>query len=127
MYAHTHTHTHTHTHSTHTHTHTESPGTRYGESVTEFQSTSIVQISRNGQNSAARVGQYFLLFCFSIAEMSGKRSSLIEFKRIGIGPKNGENTAGWKLKTLGTLIHEEGLEDVSSRCLLYTSDAADES
>ena len=69
----------------------------------------------NGQNSAARVGQYFLLFCFSIAEMSGKRSSLIEFKRIGIGPKNGENTAGWKLKTLGTLIHEEGLEDVSSR------------
>ena len=46
--------------------------------------------------------------------MSGKRSSLIEFKRIGIGPKNGENTAGWKLKTLGTLIHEEGLEEVSS-------------
>ena len=47
-------------------------------------------------------------------EMSRKRSPLIEFRRIGIGPKNGENTAGWKLKTLGTLIREEGLEEVSS-------------
>ncbi|KAL8584085.1 hypothetical protein ACOMHN_022425 [Nucella lapillus] len=46
----------------------------------------------------------------SIIEMSRKRSPLIEFKRIGIGPKNTVNTAGWTLKTLGTLIREEGLE-----------------
>ena len=53
-------------------------------------------------------------------EMSGKRSPLIEFRRIGIGPKNGENTAGWKLKTLGTLIREEGLEDVLFARLIHS-------
>ena len=65
-------HTHTHTQ----YTHTQSPGTRYGESVTEFQSTSIVQISRNGQSSAARVTLCSLCgFCCSIVEMNGQSKS----------------------------------------------------
>ncbi|KAK7482162.1 hypothetical protein BaRGS_00026627 [Batillaria attramentaria] len=46
----------------------------------------------------------------SILEMNSKRSNLIEFKRIGIGPRNEQNTAGWELRTLGTLIRDEGLE-----------------
>ncbi|XP_076438999.1 putative methyltransferase-like protein 24 [Babylonia areolata] len=62
-------------------------------------------------DSVAKIyGCKVLAYDPSIVEMSNKRSSLIEFKRIGIGPKNMVNTAGWKLKTLGTLIREEGLE-----------------
>lgn len=48
----------------------------------------------------------------SILKIGDKQSKLIEFKRIGIGPRNEVNTAGWQLKTLGTIIRDEGLKDV---------------
>ena len=41
------------------------------------------------------------------------RSSLISFKRLGIGPKNEETPAGWKIKTFGTFLKDEGHENVS--------------
>lgn len=46
----------------------------------------------------------------SILEMKGKRNDLIKFRQVGIGPKNEVNTAGWRLKTLATHIHDEGLD-----------------
>ncbi|PVD36343.1 hypothetical protein C0Q70_03322 [Pomacea canaliculata] len=47
----------------------------------------------------------------SILKIGDKQSKLIEFKRIGIGRRNEVNTAGWQLKTLGTIIRDEGLKD----------------
>ncbi|XP_041355854.1 uncharacterized protein LOC121373340 [Gigantopelta aegis] len=39
------------------------------------------------------------------------RSNLITFKRLGIGPKNEVTPAGWKVKTFGTFLKDEGHEN----------------
>ncbi|OWF37111.1 methyltransferase-like protein 24 [Mizuhopecten yessoensis] len=51
----------------------------------------------------------------SISQSDHNRSSLIKFRKIGIGTKNGVNRKGWTLKTLGSILrrnhHEKTVID----------------
>lgn len=60
---------------------------------------------------AKNYGCRVLAYDPSILEMKGKKSPLIQFRRVGIGPRNTANMSGWQLRTLGTIIRDEGLEN----------------
>lgn len=46
-----------------------------------------------------------------------KRSALIDFRKTGLGAKNGISPEGWQMKTLARHLKDEGFWGVS--CLLF--------
>ena len=48
-----------------------------------------------------------------MVEPDKRRSTLIEFRKVGVGPANTVNKDGWKMKTLGQHLRDEGYWGVS--------------